>query len=1498
MTDYLDLERRFSLLTEYSVKELLTLNILGRKRLGWEQLLAGRFSLITARANFGKTTELRACAQRLRDNGQHAVFVALHRLLEEPDFHIVLEATEAKAFGAWEASPTERLHMFVDSLDEAVLGRESGLQSALRKVSRAVWRPGADVSWILSSRPATLTPSVLDVVQEELCATLYAGDANDEPPNDTSEEVDVTEAPNAGLAVFDSGSTVNSKSVPKEYLKVFRLLPLSRRAARLYLENRHSVADGKALLDAARRFGLNELADGPGSLDVLAYVDPVTSPPSDLTSIFERMVFGVQAQQRSDHRETLVGRPSPESLNAALEMLAAASAVCQLPNMELAAEVLKLQDGVLSCQPLVGSLLSESSLTYLLGSRLFVDSGQHQVKLYPDQLLPYLAAKRLSSLVQSPEDARRLVAALSWRAATGECGVHRAYLTLAGWLSTFNVHCRLELLEVEPQAVAFFGDLRSTQVPLADASAALKRSVERLDTCGDTLGRNYFTLTVENYWQAAKPGIEPTLLEAYDSVGSDWHARVALLDIATYARLDVFRDKVLSEHGNDYAKLLGNQAELAYLMSLERDDDAQSLADAAKTCPHLEERTLQLLLSELAWRTFDTDTIAELASKQYMCNGGGFNLTWALTHDVADSASPEQLAALTERLLCRMVKSFDAKRYEHYERCDNFADAVQELIALVVRADSLPVERVTTLCLTYYQAHGKLHFGSGEQAELRAALKVSDVVRRDLLRAVIDQSDRTAEGIWKTFVSYGMYSLWQDSDVNALAEPGFTELVSTHKERAAVQKSVTQPQKAKREKLELDKQSKDALSTEIGSVRDGSNTNALAWIARWLHRTNHYSSYGECDFSMFEKAAGVDLASATRAGLSAIWRRRAPEFQEHERNTTYYVTVAGLQGLHLDLGDGAKLPLLSAAEVKRALSYGRFEINGYPKWFWSVVRANETVALAEFHEVLAKANAGAVSADQADALIRHLPDAPSAVQRGLCGAAWTFATGSTNVDSYSLAAALTCAVVEGTGLDQGAFEGEAWSRMSVAFRDQLPSHGSLASPGDADAQKARSELEAHIRTMTRLRSNAVVWGQFWLFHYPATFSARWNSWSAAEQRAAEEFMFDLAAYVGEDQRSRLSGLTERGTDGLRALAALYEWVVSVVREPDDVVHENGRVFHVGARDHAQRLRDSLLPVISSAKSQAAYVVLDDLRKKTSGARAKYIRQLQFQMREEEAYIVPVAQQNYAKFERDFAPPAIGFVAFAQAVHNDLLAVQRDIEHGEFSLRRMFNLVVMKHIKTETEGLALEEDFQALLGSELNHASGGRYVVTLEPILPAATRRDVLCQVGDLRATVELKMSERWTVADYLVALGEQLKGQYMQAPNSKIGFFVVVLQRRRTWNNPAGGTLDFDGLIALLKRRALELQAADPTLFLRIVGIDAAPQDDFRKTMAITKAAINGPPKYADAHGNTWSGKGRRPKWVNDALTAGKTLADFEINQPKAGTDSAICTRRASAPGA
>lgn len=39
------------------------------------------------------------------------------------------------------------------------------------------------------------------------------------------------------------------------------------------------------------------------------------------------------------------------------------------------------------------------------------------------------------------------------------------------------------------------------------------------------------------------------------------------------------------------------------------------------------------------------------------------------------------------------------------------------------------------------------------------------------------------------------------------------------------------------------------------------------------------------------------------------------------------------------------------------------------------------------------------------------------------------------------------------------------------------------------------------------------------------------------------------------------------------------------------------------------------------------------------------------------------------------------------------------------------------------------------------------------------------------------------------------------------------------------------------------------------------------------------PAPYEDGDGNTWSGKGRRPNWLNEALDAGASLEDFSTGR-------------------
>lgn len=52
----------------------------------------------------------------------------------------------------------------------------------------------------------------------------------------------------------------------------------------------------------------------------------------------------------------------------------------------------------------------------------------------------------------------------------------------------------------------------------------------------------------------------------------------------------------------------------------------------------------------------------------------------------------------------------------------------------------------------------------------------------------------------------------------------------------------------------------------------------------------------------------------------------------------------------------------------------------------------------------------------------------------------------------------------------------------------------------------------------------------------------------------------------------------------------------------------------------------------------------------------------------------------------------------------------------------------------------------------------------------------------------------------------------------------------------------------------------------------AAPRGPAPRGPAVRAAVAGKPAAYRDAAGNSWSGRGRRPGWVNAALASGKTL--------------------------
>lgn len=71
-------------------------------------------------------------------------------------------------------------------------------------------------------------------------------------------------------------------------------------------------------------------------------------------------------------------------------------------------------------------------------------------------------------------------------------------------------------------------------------------------------------------------------------------------------------------------------------------------------------------------------------------------------------------------------------------------------------------------------------------------------------------------------------------------------------------------------------------------------------------------------------------------------------------------------------------------------------------------------------------------------------------------------------------------------------------------------------------------------------------------------------------------------------------------------------------------------------------------------------------------------------------------------------------------------------------------------------------------------------------------------------------------------------------------------------------------------RKALEAKAAE-------LGVSLAEIMGGKPTKA-AKAAVAAKYAHPENASMTWSGRGRKPKWVEAALAAGKTLADLEIH--------------------
>lgn len=78
-----------------------------------------------------------------------------------------------------------------------------------------------------------------------------------------------------------------------------------------------------------------------------------------------------------------------------------------------------------------------------------------------------------------------------------------------------------------------------------------------------------------------------------------------------------------------------------------------------------------------------------------------------------------------------------------------------------------------------------------------------------------------------------------------------------------------------------------------------------------------------------------------------------------------------------------------------------------------------------------------------------------------------------------------------------------------------------------------------------------------------------------------------------------------------------------------------------------------------------------------------------------------------------------------------------------------------------------------------------------------------------------------------------------------------------------------------LRREEIKTVIADIRAKMSEYGITI---DDLRATTAKSpRKGYTVAPKYRNSHGQTWSGRGKKPRWLQQALAAGASLESFRI---------------------
>jgi hypothetical protein len=569
------------------------------------------------------------------------------------------------------------------------------------------------------------------------------------------------------------------------------------------------------------------------------------------------------------------------------------------------------------------------------------------------------------------------------------------------------------------------------------------------------------------------------------------------------------------------------------------------------------------------------------------------------------------------------------------------------------------------------------------------------------------------------------------------------------------------------------------LENGIDDLRTGKGFANLFHLNQFMFNAPNGSNanWGQTNFEAIEAAFGPEISNAAKEGFRQIWRNWTPPLPSEVANRSQVENgvIVGLTGLALLETEDFNFSSLTDAEVRTATHYALRELNPFPTWFESLIRAKAAIITPIILDQI-EAQVGDQTEDHGSIIslagLKHLPLAGEGLGTHLVKMLRKF-----NPITRRLAEVLELIHLDNT-FDQLALLSVAKSKTARLWKK------------DADS--------------------AAIWLHEWLKLEPIgawTFLEKNVSSGALPPREIiKRLMLALRDDADRGSRARY-GYSQTPAILTKLIPLLYKYF------PIDQDPRHVGVYNVTSEDDAVEARGTVARLLELIEGPEAHKALHEMANHPGliALRGSYLSAIE---RHAERAIefpawTPSEVSGFAvQYERD---PANAEELF-QLACDRIFDIKADIERGDFGDKGAF------------PG-ASEEVLQRYFAGRLDRERRGRYSVVRESEVAGYRKPDIRLwhpKAGVVSVEIKPIDRSRYTAEQLKSALKDQLVGLYMKATGSKHGILLLCMVAPRTWRQPK--KLDLAGMGNFLNAEAAKILRKKPHLGgLKVIAIDASP---------------------------------------------------------------------------